>query len=127
MWNLPLNQASISGTLAGGTLFIYWKKLFMAAMKQPLGEGAGKQCVLVRVGWRADPRRDFPRGRGARLRPLAADSTHPRRKQVWEGLGVWVPSHCVFRALKKHQPSGVPNLHTQFVALPRLGGSLPPI
>lgn len=42
------------------------RKLFtVVAMKQPPGEGLWKECVVVRVGCRSDPRTDFP-GRGGR-------------------------------------------------------------
>lgn len=99
-WNPSLSQAQcLWQALLAGTLFIYCGKLFMAAMKQPLGESLRKECVVVRVGCRSDPRRDFPRGQWAsagdraQLRPLAADSTapHPGRKQTW---GVSKQSWC---------------------------------
>lgn len=73
----------------------------MAAMKQPLGERLRKECVVVRVGCRSDPRRDFPRGQWAsagdraQLRPLAADSTPSWQKtDVGVSKEAWCQPAC---------------------------------
>ena len=47
-------------SLAGWEFIHSGRKLFtVAAIKQPLGEGLWKECVVVRVGCRSDPRTDF--------------------------------------------------------------------
>lgn len=65
---IPLSaKPSVSGKPCWPGLYSFTDmKLFMASMKQPLGVGLRKECVVVKVGCRSDPRRDFPRGQWAR-------------------------------------------------------------
>ena len=56
---LQPSPASLA-SLAGWEFIHSGRKLFMvAAIKQRRGEGLWKECVVVRVGCRSDPRTDF--------------------------------------------------------------------
>lgn len=57
---LQPSPASLA-SLAGWEFIHSGRKLFtVVAIKQPPGEGLWKECAVVRVGCRSDPRTDFP-------------------------------------------------------------------
>lgn len=62
-WNPSLSQAQcLWQALLAGTLFIYCGKLFMAAMKQPLGERLKEGMCVGQSGLQVRPKEGLPQG-----------------------------------------------------------------
>lgn len=59
-WNPSASQAQcLWQAWLARTFFIHCRKLFMAATKQPLGEGLSKECVVV-SGLQVRPKKGLP-------------------------------------------------------------------
>lgn len=60
-WNPSVSQAQcLWQAWLARTFFIHCWKLFMAAMKQPLGEGLRKECVVGQSGLQVRPKEGLP-------------------------------------------------------------------